>query len=726
MFRKAIPFSLLFLFALLMMPRSALAQFASPTIDGSIAGGEYGTHTDGQNQQANGGTTWYMTWDNTNLYAGVSGAAVSEGAVLYLDKNPVTPINGGANSNGTLAGQGYDSASFAALQFRADFVSYFKSGYREYRSADGSGGWSGATSGFGTYADNGSSVRELAIPWSALGGRPSSFNWFGYVTSSGGFVYGEVPAENGSGFVGTSARFDRYYTVSSTADGSSTKPFAQNSYVFNSTTDISGFGAISVFDFTMNASGLTVTRADDSGGAGDWVIANDLVIGAGTVQFTQDANEGGASTVSGGLNILGGKLDMGATDEHLTVAGDVSIAGTLELSTSTANIFVGGNWTKTSGGVFSNNDSWTYFNGGDAQAITGAMSGSTNRFAKIIVQNNSTVTFNNNVGVETGLEVQAGSIFQTDGSADFSHELVGTAAVLDCIGTCTFDDLEVRNVNANGTTASGTLDVNGDFTIATATSSFTAAPAGALFTIAGDFISNKTSGTFSANGGTITFNGSGVQNLTLASAHAFNAVTVSSGAILAETQATDYASVTTLTNSGTVRRAKTVTAAGSVSFGLTGVSMNVDSISSSQTITVDRIDSDHPMAASGIAASSHRYWDISITGGTYQADLTFADSTIAGTGTQHTCRTADGGLNWDCVADDDGNHTNASTTRNNVTAFSSWQNCVSCSPTAIGLRALSAGQEAPWLVWVGIGIVAGWWLLLRKTRMTRIRTNIFE
>ncbi len=407
---------------------------------------------------------------------------------------------------------------------------------------------------------------------------------------------------------------------------------------------------------------------------------------------------------------------LGALTGNLTITGNVTINGTLTLSTSTGDMFVGGNWTKSSGGTFTNNGSWVYFNGGVAQAITGQMSGSTNRFAKIVVQNSSTVTFNTGTGITSGLEVQAGSVFQSNGTADFEQELVGTAAVLDCLGVCTFENLIVRNVNANGTTASGTVDVNGDFTIATTTSSFTAPPAGAVFTIAGDFISNKTSGTFSANGGTITFNGSGVQNLTLASAHAFSALTVSSGSILVETQATDFASVTTLTNNGTVRRTKTVAAAGSVPFGLTGVSMNVDSISSSQSITVDRIDSDHPMAASGIAASSHRYWDISITGGTYQADITFADSTISLTGTQNTCRYPAGGPIWDCQQDDDGNHANASTTRNNVTAFSSWQNCVSCSPTAIGLRSFSAGRETLWLVWVGIGIVAGWVLLLRIRR----------
>jgi len=86
---------------------TAFAQFNTPTIDGIIGSGEYGAHTDGNNQQTNGGTVWYMTWDATNLYIGISGATVSEAAVIYLDGNPIAPINGGTNADGTLAGQNY-------------------------------------------------------------------------------------------------------------------------------------------------------------------------------------------------------------------------------------------------------------------------------------------------------------------------------------------------------------------------------------------------------------------------------------------------------------------------------------------------------------------------------------------------------------------------------------------------------------------------------------------
>jgi len=55
---------------------------------------------------------------------------------------------------------------------------------------------------------------------------PSSFLFLGLVTSSGGYVYGQVPNDNGGGQVGTSATYTQYYEVNSTANGASTPPFS--------------------------------------------------------------------------------------------------------------------------------------------------------------------------------------------------------------------------------------------------------------------------------------------------------------------------------------------------------------------------------------------------------------------------------------------------------------------------------------------------------------------
>ena len=326
---------------------TAMLAFAAPalavTVDGTIAASEYGIHINGQNQQGTASSQiWYMTWDATNLYAGITASNTAEAAVLYLDKNPLVPINGGTNADGTLVGFNYDGASFANLQSRADLVIYMKDGYREYRTANGANGWSAATSAFGSYASN-AGTREVAIPWSAIGGRPASFAWFGYITSSGGFVYAPVPTENGTGAIGTAARYERYYLVSNATPGSETKPFSRNCYVFNSLADETGFGTIGTWDFTMNSAGRSITR-----GAGLWTIGGDFRVDAGTVNF-------------------------GASPDAANVSGNVSIAGAGTVTLSSAiggDLNVAENWTNA--GTFIPAGRAVGFTGAATQTLTGA------------------------------------------------------------------------------------------------------------------------------------------------------------------------------------------------------------------------------------------------------------------------------------------------------------------------------------------------------------------
>jgi len=243
---------------------------ATKIVNGIIAAGEYGTHTNGNNQQSSATGTWYMTSDAINLYIGISGANTTQGAVIYLDKNPITPVNGGANSDGTLLGNNFDGSSFGNLQFRADLAVYFKDGYQEFRTSNGANGWTGATTTGMTYSSAGGSVREIVIPWSSIGGQPVAYNWFGYVAYTGGGAYASLPTENpGSGgglTIGSSATWDRYYTVSTPT----TMPFSRNSYTFTSATDVTSFGAISAYDFTMNSPGRFVSRTGNV--TGNWTI----------------------------------------------------------------------------------------------------------------------------------------------------------------------------------------------------------------------------------------------------------------------------------------------------------------------------------------------------------------------------------------------------------------------------------------------------------------------
>ncbi|WP_345088803.1 T9SS sorting signal type C domain-containing protein [Flavobacterium chungnamense] len=387
---------------------------SAPTINGTIVTGEYGVHTNGSNQQGN----TYLTWDDTNLYVAVASSNTTEAFVLYLDKDPQIPVNGGTNANGTSVGQGYDGTNFAELQYRADLVLYVKNGYREYRTADGSNGWTGPTSGFGSYAETGGNTREFSIPWSTIGGQPSAFNFFSYVTSSGGFVYGQTPTENAGGTIGTSARYSRYYTVSSTTSGSSTLPFSRNSYVFNSASDVSSFGPITAYDFTMNTSGRFLSRTGNT--AGNWVINGNLVVGNGTIYLGSGGGSYGTTSVAGNLNLLGGSFNMDQTTAAMSVTGNVSIASGASLvlsGTSGGDFSLAGNWSNS--GTFSTNTRLVTFNGTTAQTLTGATT-----FDFLTLNNTTGLTLNNSAVVNQTLGLTSGKI--TLGANDLTVGNSGT------------------------------------------------------------------------------------------------------------------------------------------------------------------------------------------------------------------------------------------------------------------------------------------------------------
>ena len=183
------------------------------TCDGTISSGEYG---DASNQTTSGSQTWYVTWNATNLYVGLTSANVNEGTVIYV----------GFSGNGVQNGQTYDGTN-GTLPFLADGVVYAKHTYLEVRVANGDAGtWSGPMGGI-NLCDDGNATREEVIPWTALGATsiPSSFRFFAYATSSGGFIYGQIPTTNPGGQADAGQNFAHDFLVGSTANGGGSFPF---------------------------------------------------------------------------------------------------------------------------------------------------------------------------------------------------------------------------------------------------------------------------------------------------------------------------------------------------------------------------------------------------------------------------------------------------------------------------------------------------------------------
>src|ERR1700730_6506881 len=97
--RRSSLLSLLLFAAVTAFTLPASAQWTTPTLDGTIATGEYGTNNSLQNA-GNTGQTWYMTWDAANLYVGIVNANLSEAAVIYIAGNPQSPPTCCSNDDG--------------------------------------------------------------------------------------------------------------------------------------------------------------------------------------------------------------------------------------------------------------------------------------------------------------------------------------------------------------------------------------------------------------------------------------------------------------------------------------------------------------------------------------------------------------------------------------------------------------------------------------------------
>jgi len=433
------------------------AQFNTPTVDGTITAGEYGTHTNGVNQQTQGAQVWYMTWDNTNLYVGVSNANTAEGTVMYFDTDVLAPINSGVNANGTLIGQAYDNTNFANLPFRADLVLYVNNGYREFRTRNLTNGWTTATTAFGTYAETGGNVREFSIPWSSfpIGSRPAGFAWFGYVTSTAGNAYTTMPIANPTGTTGLTARWERYFKVDGTNNGSSIAPFSRDSYVFNAIANNNSFGVITVWDFTMNTAGFQISRGTTGG---NWTINGTLLVNAGSIFFGPLGGPFGSTNINNITVNSGSVLDMDFTTQPINASGNFFSSGTFRMSQAIGgDLNLLGNFTHQAGvfDAFATRARALNINGTAAQTITPLTTGTTISFLNI---NNTTlagVTLTN--GAASSLTVN--SQFNVAAGATFN---IGTNATIALATTSTgvLPATSIINHNGNGFTINCTTPYN--------------------------------------------------------------------------------------------------------------------------------------------------------------------------------------------------------------------------------------------------------------------------
>ena len=159
----------------------------------------------------------------------------------------------------------------------------------------------------------------------------------------------------------------------------------------------------------------------------EWNSPHHVTVANGT---ELDFNASTARSCSGNLTIdAGGILTMDVMEAALTVAGNVTINGTLSMSTAVGgDLEVGGNFELASGGTFNENDRALDFNGTGAQAINGPDLTLKNM---ILDKPTGTLTLNTPLNIEPG-----GIFWPTSGAMDLNSnaltlhsDATGTAVI---------------------------------------------------------------------------------------------------------------------------------------------------------------------------------------------------------------------------------------------------------------------------------------------------------
>ena len=312
--------------------------------------------------------------------------------------------------------------------------------------------------------------------------------------------------------------------------------------------------------------GHVPTSADDviigSGGTANPTIAASTAVGsltfsvktltitAGTLTTTDGlALNSGTITVSAGSLAVGGAvttasgstLTIDSTGASMSVAGDLTVGGTIAITTG-ATLSIGGDFTMNGTITPSNNTSTMYtFNGSGAQLISGSgtiqmknvtvnkpsgvltlgksisVGGNTPSFGNLTVTSGTLdlATFTADSALTGGtLTVSNGATLKVGGTnglpANYSTVTLGATSTFEysgtnqTIGAATYGNLTTSGSGAktlNASTVAGTLTIGSGTTVSTAASS----------TFNGNIVNN---GSFTATAGTITLGGAAAHTIT--------------------------------------------------------------------------------------------------------------------------------------------------------------------------------------------------------------------
>lgn len=136
---------------------------------------------------------------------------------------------------------------------------------------------------------------------------------------------------------------------------------------------------------------------------------NNVNIAAGTFTLL-NGDAATARAMNGNLTVSAGTFTMTGKSAALTVGGNITVSSALTLGTlSGGDLYVAGNLTNN--GTFTHNDRAVFFTG-STQTVAGTFNatGTTNRFAFIVINNGTNVTLGTSINVKTNVTFNSGKI----------------------------------------------------------------------------------------------------------------------------------------------------------------------------------------------------------------------------------------------------------------------------------------------------------------------------
>lgn len=385
--------------------------------------------------------------------------------------------------------------------------------------------------------------------------------------------------------------------------------------------------------------------------------------------------------IAGGTELNFGSL---TTSRYIQENLTLDAGSTMTLSSAIgADLYVAGDFTAN--GDFNGNERAVFMNGANQQNITGDV-----LFDHLMIDNPLGVAVSSGTTIDDRLVVYdggvAGSVSPSYNSSAVlhyetsSHEAANEwregatsgAGVPGYVTVSSGSSITFPAGSASSWFAPQELNILGEIT----------APEGTLF-IGGD-LTVSSGGNILPNGGTINFNGTGIQEFAADSPVTLNDLTIGAGAVLDETVSADNISVSgILSNNGIIRKSQNISETGNVGFGLTAASIEVTNQGALSNITIDRTDSAAPIADTTILTD--KYWSITPTGGSFTLNLTLPHN-LRNDRAAHLAR-------WNGSAWEYGrsSSTAQTVTLNNVTQLSNW--AVALPGPMVDLNGGSAGID---------------------------------